>query len=96
MAFTVRAKGKRFPLGERWIRRFTIDEVDNTGSSVDLTGFGVHFIESIVAAQDIEAATAVVVCKNSLTNSPTEDDPGKLFVQTASGTDDVDITLIYR
>lgn len=96
MAFTVASSDIRRPLGNRWIRTFVIDEVTSSGSSVDLRGYGVHVIEAVVGAVDTQAAEGPIVQKNSVTLSQTEDDPGRIWVQTASGTDDVSVTLIYR
>lgn len=96
MAFTVASKGRRRELGDRFIRTFVIDEVTSAGSSVDLRPYGVHTIEDVIGANDTQAAEGPIVQKNSATLSQTEDDPGRIWVQTASGTDDVTVTLVYR
>lgn len=96
MAFSVAASDNRRRSGNRWERTFVIDEVDSSGSSVDLRPYGVNSIDAIVGAVNTQSTDGVAVQKNSATLSQTEDDPGRLFVKTSSGTDDVSITVRYR
>ena len=96
MAITVLSTGKRQVVGDRFMRRFNINEVPTAGDEVDLQPYGVHTIEDVVGAVCIESAQAVQARKNSITDSITEDDPGRLFLATTTATDDVVVTLIYR
>lgn len=94
MAFTVKEDHRRvFPLGDRKVVIFEVDEVDNSGDSID-----VPFLDhvDIIVPVCIEATVAVRAVPNTITDSQTEDDPGSAWIVTASGTHDVQCLAIGR
>ena len=95
MAFSVLSTGRREVVGDLFERRFTIDEVDGTGSSVDLRPYGVRFIDS-VSYVNTEATNAVQIRKNATTDTATEASPGQIFIKNNSATDDIAVTVRWR
>lgn len=86
----------RLPLGNRFLSIFEVEEVTSTGSSVDLTAYGVGFIDCVLPCNTEVVGSGIQISKNSITLSETEDDPGKFFIDgpTANG-DDIVVLVIY-
>ena len=87
---------QRFPVGNRTLVTFIADDVDSTGSYVAAASIGLKSIDAVLAAQPEDATVAIQASKNSQTAGGLEDDPGDLFLKSASTTTDVHVAVLGR
>jgi len=94
MAFSLVSNTRRRTSdGNRWTVTAVADEVDSTGSYVAKATLGLSRIDSVQATVK-ESNVAVQAYANSQDGSTASN--GDLFLKTASGTHDVEITVTGR
>ena len=85
---------RRSPFGTRWVVEGIIDDVTSTGDAVSAAALGLTSIEN-VQATPIDANVAVSAKRNTASDGSTAS-AGSLFLDSASTTTDVFISVTGR
>ena len=97
MAWSIVANTRqRFPVGNRTLVTFIADDVTSGGDYVAAASIGLKSIDAVLGVSMEDATVAVQVTKNSQTAGGLEDDPGDLFLKSASTTSDVHVAVLGR